>query len=258
MSKERFDVAVCTKNNESTIRPSLERVLKYATPSRLIVIDGKSTDRTIEIASNLGAEIYSDSGKGLGHARNMALKLANTQLLGFVDADAFIPSNWLELREHLKRPRVAAASATTIYGYGNPPLQRLHEWIARTAKEDAGFVGTIVNRELVLSVGGIREDLPTAEDWELKRRLQARGLKWVWDRSVVILHPMTMRMFLRHFRGWGRGAGKGHTTSRWRVVRSLVISPAHAIRLALEVHPIHLFYYPLMRLWFLIGYLEAG
>jgi glycosyltransferase involved in cell wall biosynthesis len=258
MSQPRFDIAVCTKNNESTIRPSLERVLKYAAPRRLIVIDGKSTDRTIEIASDLGAKIYSDSGKGLGHARNMALKLANTSLLGFVDADAFIPSNWLELREHLKRPRVAAASATTIYGYGSPPLQRLHEWIARTAKEDAGFVGTIVNRELVLSVGGIREDLPTAEDWELKRRLQARGLRWVWDRGVVILHPMTMRTFLRHFRGWGRGAGMGQTISTSQVLRLFLTSPVHAMRLALEVHPIHLFYYPLMRLFFLIGYLEAG
>lgn len=256
---KRFDIVVCTRNNESTIRQCIERILKCAAPHRLIVIDGKSSDRTTEIASQLGAEIYSDDGNGLGYARNMALKLSISPLLGFVDADALIPNNWLSLHEHFKDPNVATASAATIYGYGNPPLQKLYEWLAKTSNEDAGFVGTIVRREAIIEAGGIREDLQAYEDWELKTRLKNHGMKWVWDRKVVIHHPLSMRSYLSHVRHWGKGAGKsGVAAGKRRTFLSFAGSPIVGLKLAYRVHPIHAVCYPMMRLAFLTGYLEAG
>jgi len=253
-----IDVVVCARNNELTIKQSLKRILAYASPRRLIVIDGLSHDRTVDIATDMGAEVYTDNGRGLGFARNMGLRLSKTSIVGFVDADAYVPSNWLDLCKHLKNPKVAAASATTIYGYGNPPLQKLHEWIAKTSGEDIGFVGTVVRRKIILNAGGIREDLQAAEDWELKARLEAQGFEWVRDRRVVNLHPISMSSFLKHFRHWGRGARKSGVVSRKRALRSFVISPIWGLRLARAVHPIHAAYYPMMRLWFLIGYLESA
>ena len=106
--QERFDIVVCARNNEATIATCLERIQKYALPSRLIVIDGNSTDRTTQLASEMGAEVYSDNGKGLGYARNMALRLVRTPVFGFIDADAFIPKNWVSLLTHMEDPRVAS------------------------------------------------------------------------------------------------------------------------------------------------------
>ncbi len=253
---ERLDIVVCTRNNEPTLRQSLQRILSYGAPARLIVVDGRSTDRTTEIATDMGAQIYSDKGRGLGYARNMALQLVQTPVFGFVDADAFIPKNWTDLQRHMTDPTVAAASATTIYGYGNPPLQRFHEWMATRGSEDVGFVSTIVRRNAFLKAGGIREDLTAYEDWELYGRLKALGLKWISDRSVVTYHPQTMLSFLSHARRWGSGAKRSGVDAT-RFVRPLLTSPFWGVRMAARVHPIHAIYYPLLRLSYLVGYIEG-
>jgi glycosyltransferase involved in cell wall biosynthesis len=255
---ERFDIVVCARNSERTIGDCLERIVRYVFPRRLIVIDGQSSDRTLEIASKFGAEVHSDGGLGLGFARNMALHLADTSLLGFVDADVLIPHNWRHLLIHLKHSGVAAASATTIYGYDSLPLRRLHEWMASTMSEDASFTGTVIRREPVIEVGGIREDLQTYEDWELSARLHAHGFRWVWDRRVVNLHCSTLSSYLARVSRWGKGARKSGTLGRTQLVRTTVVAPFLGLKLALTVHPIHAFYWPTVRLAFLMGYLNRS
>jgi len=252
----KLDIVVCTKNNEATIRESLQRILAYGAPARLIVVDGKSTDRTIQIASSMGALICTDEGKGLGHARNMALKLVETPIFGFVDADAFIPQNWTDLLKHMTDPAVAAASATTIYGYGNPPLQKLHEWMSHRNSGDVGFVSTVARRSTLLGVGGIREDLTAYEDWELNTRLRLHGYRWICDREVVTIHPQSLNGFLSHARRWGRGARRSGVKLN-RLTRPFLTSPFWGLKLAILVHPIHAIYYPLLRLEYLLGYIEA-
>lgn len=248
-----IDVFVCAKNNETTIKQSLQRILAYASPRRLIVIDGRSRDRTVEIATAMGAEVHSDDGRGLGYARNMALRLAKTSIVGFVDADAYIQSNWRDLLKHFEDPSVAAASACTIYGYGNPPLQKFHEWMSRSGGQDIGFVSTLIRTEPVVEVGGIREDLSAYEDWELYGRLESRGFRWIYDRSVIALHPQSLGEHLLHARRWGAGAARSNVSER-RFVRALVVSPYWGVRLSFTVHPILALYYPLLRLFYLMGY----
>lgn len=248
----QLDIVVCTRNNESTIQQSLQRILAYASPSRIIVIDGLSEDGTAKIATAMGAEVHSDNGGGLGYARNMALKLAKTSIVGFVDADAYIQSNFLHLLGHFKDLSVAAASAGTIYGYGNPPLQKFHEWMLRTGAHDVGFVSTLVRRQAVLDIGGVREDLPAYEDWDLYNRMAANGYKWIWDRKVVTHHPQSLRGFLVHARRWGKGARKSGV-GRERFLRAFLVSPLWGARLCIRVHPVLGVYYPILRLEYLLG-----
>jgi hypothetical protein len=209
----------------------------------------------------MGAEVFSDHGNGLGYARNMALRLGETELLGYIDADAFITENWLGILKHLDDPKVAAVSATTIYGYGNPPLQRLHEWLAKTKTEDVGFVSTVVRRRVVIGVGGIRDDLSTYEDWELNTRLKKAGFKWIWDRNVHTLHPETLLGFLSHVRRWGQGAKRSGPVkdgeSLSGIVVSCVTSPLWGLKFSFTLHPILAVYFPLLRLSLLIGYVEG-
>jgi len=255
----QIDVAVCTRNNEKTLRQSLERVIKYASPRRLIVIDGNSNDKTVEIASEFRAEIYTDDGRGLGYARNKALRLGSTDLLGFIDADALIPGNWLRLCDHFRDSKVAAASGANLYGYGNPPLQRFHEWLIKHSEKDVGFVGTVVRRKVLIGVGGISEALQTYEDWELKARLDVHGYRWVWDRNVVNLHPLSMREYLKRARAWARGAAmSGVAASRYEYFRRFAVSPLGGLRLAGIVHPIYAIYYPMVQFQSLIGFLEGA
>ena len=126
-----------------------------------------------------------------------------------------------------------------------------------TKKEDAGFVSTLVRKSAVLDVGGIREDLQACEDWELRSRLELRGLKWIWDRSIVTLHPQSLTVYLAHVRGWGYGARRSGISLN-TFIMAFLRSPYWAVRLSTAVHPIHLIYYPLIRLFYLQGYVKGS
>jgi dolichol-phosphate mannosyltransferase len=70
----------------------------------ILVVDGKSTDRTKELASNLGANVIDQEGKGKGAAVRQAFSYAKTDYLFMLDADgtysgAYIPE-MLDKLEH--------------------------------------------------------------------------------------------------------------------------------------------------------------
>lgn len=78
-------IAVIARNEEANI----ERVLKNAAPycDELIVIDGRSTDRTAELAKECGAIVYQDEGVGKGKAIREAIRRVKSDIIVFMDAD---------------------------------------------------------------------------------------------------------------------------------------------------------------------------
>jgi len=254
----KVDVVVCAKNNAETIRPVLERVLRYVPVNRLILIDGESGDETVKIAEGFGAEIYSDGGKGLGYARNTALSLVETPIFAFIDADTLIPKNWFSLIRHFKDPKVAVASGYTFFGRNNPVLKALSEYQLRSDRsEPPSFSNALVRAKQVLDVGGIRVDLPSCEDNELYERLSKNGFRWVVDKRIVAHHPRSLSEHLSHVRWWGRGsraAGKPVSFHAWHLIKS----PASGLKLALKANPALLLYYPMLRLSMYLGYVEEA
>jgi glycosyltransferase involved in cell wall biosynthesis len=65
----------------------------------VLVVDGKSSDRTAEIAKNLGAKVVYQDGKGKGDALAKALEYAdlNVDYTILTDADYLIPLNMFHL-----------------------------------------------------------------------------------------------------------------------------------------------------------------
>lgn len=76
---------ICTLNEEATL-PDVIRAVKPHV-DEVLVMDGHSTDRTREIAVELGARVALDSGKGKGAAIRQAIDAAESDVLVFIDAD---------------------------------------------------------------------------------------------------------------------------------------------------------------------------
>jgi len=74
-----------TKNEELNIREVLESAIPLV--SETIVVDGHSTDRTINIAKDAGARIIMDSGRGKGDGLRIAIGEASHDIIIFMDAD---------------------------------------------------------------------------------------------------------------------------------------------------------------------------
>jgi len=79
---------VLTLNEEDNIAECLKTLL-WA--DEVVVLDSGSTDRTVEIARNLGAKVFFHPFKNYADQRNYALSLVRTEWVFFVDADERVP-----------------------------------------------------------------------------------------------------------------------------------------------------------------------
>jgi len=57
-------VVIATLNEEEGIGPTLGELQKVLNNPYLVVVDGNSVDKTIEIAKNMGADVLLQEGKG--------------------------------------------------------------------------------------------------------------------------------------------------------------------------------------------------
>jgi dolichol-phosphate mannosyltransferase len=97
MGSRRVIVLVAALNEEEGIGYTLAELRKVLDPPAFLVIDGNSTDRTVEIAKNFGAEVLIQKGKGKGNAIAQAIMHVNSgfEYAVFIDADFTYPSEYL-------------------------------------------------------------------------------------------------------------------------------------------------------------------
>ena len=81
----RVSVVVPVRDEEETLGAVLDGVASHA--DELLVIDGRSRDRTVEVARRHGARVVEDDGRGKGAAVRLALRLAAHPIVVFVDGD---------------------------------------------------------------------------------------------------------------------------------------------------------------------------
>jgi glycosyltransferase involved in cell wall biosynthesis len=78
-------IVIPTRDEEGLIGEIVDSVRPYG--DDILVIDGHSRDRTREIATEHGARVTLDGGKGKGEALRMALREAAGNVVVFIDAD---------------------------------------------------------------------------------------------------------------------------------------------------------------------------
>jgi dolichol-phosphate mannosyltransferase len=81
----RVTVVVPAKDEEGLIGEIVDSVKPYA--DEVLVVDGRSKDRTRAIAVDHGARVIQDNGRGKGEALRIALEQATHEIVVFIDAD---------------------------------------------------------------------------------------------------------------------------------------------------------------------------
>jgi glycosyltransferase involved in cell wall biosynthesis len=80
-----FSIVVPARDEEETIGAVLRDIRDFT--DDLIVVDGASSDRTVEIARAHGARILHDRGRGKGDAVRVGIHAARFPVVVFIDAD---------------------------------------------------------------------------------------------------------------------------------------------------------------------------
>ncbi len=92
-----ISVIIAAINEEEGLGPTLEDLQNVLGDPRVIVVDGNSVDRTIEVAKKMGADVLLQEGKGKGAALLQGLKWLNfnSRYIVFTDADYTYPAEYV-------------------------------------------------------------------------------------------------------------------------------------------------------------------
>jgi glycosyltransferase involved in cell wall biosynthesis len=90
-------VIIAALNEEEGIGPSLAELREVLEDPRYLVVDGNSTDRTVEIAKKMGAEVLFQEGLGKGQAIAQAIRYVDSDVkyVVLIDADFTYPPKCL-------------------------------------------------------------------------------------------------------------------------------------------------------------------
>ncbi|MGD6810144.1 MAG: glycosyltransferase [Candidatus Bathyarchaeia archaeon] len=203
----KISVIVASMNNESTIEECLQALLAQNYPSdhiEIILMDGCSKDRTVEIAKKYPVKIF-QIALNCPAAYNYAQRIASHPILGFVDSDAKVENDWLKkLVPRLNEPTVGGVSGSIDTWNTDNPWARSIGYELKTRYRRIGrYTGRIATMNLLLKksvieeVGGWAEDMPSQYDTEFGYRLAAKGYKIAYEPSSVCYHynRPTLRKF---------------------------------------------------------------
>jgi dolichol-phosphate hexosyltransferase len=95
--RSNVSVIVAALNEEEGIAPTIEELNRVLTGSHLVVVDGNSVDRTVEIAKNMGADVSLQEGVGKGDAMFQGIRRLHpsARYVVFTDADYTYPAEYI-------------------------------------------------------------------------------------------------------------------------------------------------------------------
>ncbi len=196
----RTSVVIPCRNAARTVRDAVGSAFAQSEPpAEVVVVDDTSTDGSADAAREAGARvIHNLSRRNAGGARNAGIEATRGELLGFLDADAVAPKDWLA------RARAAFASDASIVGvggrivngrptrYGELDYYLNHsEWIAAGAPGERKNIPTMAIVYRRDAVGPVRfPESNTGEDTAFALAVTGRtpgGRLW-YDPGIVVTH----------------------------------------------------------------------
>jgi rSAM/selenodomain-associated transferase 2 len=153
----------------------------------VIVVDGGSTDRTVELVRRAGGRLLF-SPPGRARQLNCGAAAARGEILLFLHGDTRLPEGFVgPVLEAMARPEVAAGAfrlAIDADRKGLAWIARAANWRSRFARLPYGDQALFLRAELFRRLGGF-PDLPVMEDFALVCALRRQGRIHILKEEVL-------------------------------------------------------------------------
>ncbi len=190
-----ISVVIPTLNAEGTLAQTLAALVPAAVDGlvrEVVVVDGGSSDGTLQIVDSAGAELLHSSG-GRGPQLAAGAERARGPWLLFLHADTVLEPGWerdaaqfLERVDMEQRLPAAGAFRFALDDEGIKPrlLERLVALRSGVLKLPYGDQGLLISKRLYDEIGGYRP-LQIMEDVDIVRRLGRRRTVLLRSRAVT-------------------------------------------------------------------------
>lgn len=200
-----ISIIIPTLNEEDVLQGTITALRALTTvPYEIIISDGHSSDKTVEIAKKYADVVVEWGGKtrqNISQGRNAGAKVAKGEFVLFLDADSRVENPDVFFPEALKQfeinPKLVALTVKVrVY----PDKATLSDRIIfgllnfNTAlKNNIFHVGDstgelqLIKKSVFDSIGGFREDLVTREDADIFWRLSNVG-RTILYRKLTVWH----------------------------------------------------------------------
>ena len=202
---ENLPVSVITiaKNAEETIQDCLDSVRRN-NPAEIILVDGNSSDKTVDIARGYTDRIYFDEGKGLAFARQLGAEMASQEYIAYVDSDVVLTDGALAtMFNELQSSGDISISARPLPGENNisywsrASYQHLQYSVIRRQQQYLSTMTCLLKRETVMKyrfdTSGYLDD--TLLEAKLKKEGYRLGISSV---TVYHNHKDDFKNFVRY------------------------------------------------------------
>ncbi len=167
------------RNNADTIAHNIRSIADQSIPNQHILIDGVSTDGTLEIIQRQqspGSVIISEPDRGMYDAINKGLKHAEGEIVGILNADDYYPTNKIlaYVQDTFADPDIDACYGDLIYVERLNTEKVVRNWQSEQYNRRKFYSGWMpphptffVRKKLYQRHGDYRLDLGSAADYEI-------------------------------------------------------------------------------------------
>jgi len=231
-----FSIIIPAKNEQKYLPHCLQSLSQLDYPQEayeVLLIDNGSTDNTVEIAQQHGAQVFVCPDLTIAGLRNFGASHAQGQFLVFLDADCTVAPDWLASASQWQDQADVCCFGST------PAIPEQSTWVQnawylvrnkRQLVEEVKWLGSahmFIQKEIFDRINGFDETLTTCEDYDLSLRLQQHG-RIIADRRIRVVHhreSATLTQFFQkeRWRGLGNFSGLVRHGLHLRELPSLLV-----------------------------------
>jgi rSAM/selenodomain-associated transferase 2/rSAM/selenodomain-associated transferase 1 len=184
-----ISIIIPVLNESLNIMKTIEKIMENSSNIEIIVVDGGSTDDTLEICKKFPDLVLVESSKGRGVQMNAGASFATGEILFFLHGDSLVPSNFDTMIRHclLKRGCSLGAFSFSVDEKalsGKNLLERMTNWRANVLQLPYGDQGIFLYKKNFIKLNGFLE-IKLMEDFEFVTRCQKLGKVVILNAPIV-------------------------------------------------------------------------